>query len=70
LKQISDSGALEKVVDEVLRSNPKQVEQYKGGKSTVIGYLVGQAMKPRAGKPILRRSINCSNRSWTHDHGK
>jgi len=50
LKQISDSGALEKVVDEVLRSNPKQVEQYKGGKSTVIGYLVGQAMKATRGQ--------------------
>jgi len=50
LKQISDTGALEKVIDEVLRSSPKQVEQYKGGKTTVIGYLVGQAMKATRGQ--------------------
>ena len=37
LKTISDTGALEKIVDEVIAANPKQVEQYKGGKTTVIG---------------------------------
>jgi aspartyl-tRNA(Asn)/glutamyl-tRNA(Gln) amidotransferase subunit B len=50
LKQISDSGALEKIVDEVLAANPKQVEQFKGGKTTVIGFLVGQAMKASRGQ--------------------
>jgi len=50
LKQISDSGALEKIVDEVLANSPKQVEQYKGGKTTVIGYLVGQVMKASRGQ--------------------
>jgi aspartyl-tRNA(Asn)/glutamyl-tRNA(Gln) amidotransferase subunit B len=50
LKQISDSGALEKIVDEVLAANPKQVEQYKGGKATVIGFLVGQVMKLSRGQ--------------------
>jgi aspartyl-tRNA(Asn)/glutamyl-tRNA(Gln) amidotransferase subunit B len=50
LKQISDSGALEKIVDEVLAANPKQVEQYKGGKTTVIGFLVGQVMKSSRGQ--------------------
>jgi aspartyl-tRNA(Asn)/glutamyl-tRNA(Gln) amidotransferase subunit B len=50
LKQISDSGALEKIVDEVLAANPKQVEQYKGGKTTVIGFLVGQVMKLSRGQ--------------------
>ena len=50
LKQISDSGALEKIVDEVLAANPKQVEQYKGGKTTVIGFLVGQVMKASRGQ--------------------
>ena len=48
--QISDSGALEKIVDEVLAANPKQVEQFKGGKTTVIGFLVGQAMKASRGQ--------------------
>ena len=50
LKQISDSGALEKIVDEVMAANPKQVEQYRGGKTTVIGYLVGQVMKASRGQ--------------------
>jgi aspartyl-tRNA(Asn)/glutamyl-tRNA(Gln) amidotransferase subunit B len=50
LKQISDSGALEKIVDDVLAANPKQVEQYKGGKTTVVGFLVGQVMKASRGQ--------------------
>ncbi len=50
LKQISDTGAIEKIVDEVLAANPKQVEQYKGGKTTVIGFLVGQVMKVSKGQ--------------------
>ena len=50
LKQISDTGALEKIVDDVIAANPKQVEQYKGGKTTVIGFLVGQAMKASRGQ--------------------
>jgi aspartyl-tRNA(Asn)/glutamyl-tRNA(Gln) amidotransferase subunit B len=50
LKQISDSGALEKIVDEVLAANPRQVEQFKGGKTTVMGFLVGQVMKASRGQ--------------------
>lgn len=50
LKTISDSGAIEKIVDEVIAANPKQVEQYKGGKTTVIGFLVGQVMKASRGQ--------------------
>ena len=50
LRQISDTGALEKIVDEVLAANAKQVEQYKAGKTTVIGYLVGQVMKASKGQ--------------------
>jgi aspartyl-tRNA(Asn)/glutamyl-tRNA(Gln) amidotransferase subunit B len=50
LKQISDTGALEKVIADVIAANPKQVEQYKGGKATVINYLVGQAMKATRGQ--------------------
>ncbi len=42
LKQISDTGALEKMIDEVIAANPKQVEQYRGGKTTVLNFLVGQ----------------------------
>lgn len=50
LKQISDTGALEAIVDQVIASNPKQVEQYRSGKTTVIGFLVGQAMKASKGQ--------------------
>ena len=50
LKQISDSGALEKIVDDVIAANPKQVEQYRGGKTTVINFLVGQVMKASRGQ--------------------
>jgi aspartyl-tRNA(Asn)/glutamyl-tRNA(Gln) amidotransferase subunit B len=50
LKQISDTGALEKIIAEVIANNPKQVEQYKGGKTTVINFLVGQVMKASRGQ--------------------
>ncbi len=50
LKQISDTGALEKIIADVIAGNPKQVEQYKGGKTTVINFLVGQAMKATRGQ--------------------
>jgi len=50
LKTISDAGALEKIVDDVIAGNPKQVEQYKGGKMTVIGFLMGQVMKASRGQ--------------------
>src|SRR5579859_2351541 len=50
LTQISDTGALEKIIDEVIAGNPKQVEQYKSGKTAVIGFLVGQVMKASRGQ--------------------
>src|SRR3984957_17595197 len=50
LQQISDAGALEKIVDEVLANHAKQVEQFKSGKTTVLGFLVGQAMKASRGQ--------------------
>ncbi|MDH4023647.1 MAG: Asp-tRNA(Asn)/Glu-tRNA(Gln) amidotransferase GatCAB subunit B, partial [Gammaproteobacteria bacterium] len=50
LKQISDSGALEKMVADVLAANPAQVEQYRAGQTKVLGFLVGQIMKASAGK--------------------
>jgi aspartyl-tRNA(Asn)/glutamyl-tRNA(Gln) amidotransferase subunit B len=43
-EQSRDTSALEKIVDEVLAANPKQVEQYRAGKKTVIGFFVGQVM--------------------------
>jgi len=50
LKQISDSHALEAMIDDVIAANPKQVEQYRGGKSTVLGFFVGQIMKASRGQ--------------------
>jgi aspartyl-tRNA(Asn)/glutamyl-tRNA(Gln) amidotransferase subunit B len=50
LKQISDTGALEKIVNVVIAANPKQVDQYRGGKTAVLGFLVGQAMKASRGQ--------------------
>ena len=50
LKQITDSGAIEKVIDDVLAANAKQVEQYRAGKEAVFGFLVGQVMKASKGK--------------------
>ena len=45
----TDTGALEKIIDEIIAANPKQVEQYRGGKKTVIGFFVGQVMKASKG---------------------
>jgi len=50
LKQVTDSGAIEKLVDDVIAANPEQVQQVKDGKEQVLGYLVGQAMKLSQGK--------------------
>jgi aspartyl-tRNA(Asn)/glutamyl-tRNA(Gln) amidotransferase subunit B len=50
LKQIGDAGALEKVVEDVIAANGKQVEQYRGGKTTVMNFLVGQAMRATRGQ--------------------
>ena len=50
LKQVTDSGAIEKLVDEVIANNPDQVQQFREGKQQVLGFLVGQAMKLSQGK--------------------
>jgi len=50
LKQITDSGAIEKVIDDVIAKNPKQLEQYRSGKEALFGYFVGQVMKATGGK--------------------
>jgi aspartyl-tRNA(Asn)/glutamyl-tRNA(Gln) amidotransferase subunit B len=50
LEQISDEGALAKVIDEVIAANPKQLEQYRGGKTTVLAFFVGQVMKATRGQ--------------------
>ncbi|MBB2998236.1 MULTISPECIES: Asp-tRNA(Asn)/Glu-tRNA(Gln) amidotransferase subunit GatB [Paraburkholderia] len=50
LKQISDTGALEAIIDEVLAANPKSVEEFRAGKEKAFNALIGQAMKATKGK--------------------
>ena len=50
LQQVTDAGAIEKLVAEVLAANPEQVEQFRAGKDKVLGFLVGQVMKKSQGK--------------------
>jgi aspartyl-tRNA(Asn)/glutamyl-tRNA(Gln) amidotransferase subunit B len=60
LKQTSDTGAIDAVVDQVITANADKVEQYKSGKEALFGFFVGQVMKAMAGKapppPPSRRS--------------
>ncbi|MGH8743661.1 MAG: hypothetical protein ACREUY_05205, partial [Burkholderiales bacterium] len=65
LKQISDSSTIEKIVDEVLAANSKQVEDYRAGKEKAFNFLVGQVMKASKGKAnpqqlneILKRKLS------------
>ena len=50
LKQITDSGEIERMIEEVIAANPGQVEQYRAGKGKVLGWFVGQVMKASRGK--------------------
>lgn len=50
LKQVSDEGAIQKLIDEVLAANEKSVNDYKNGKKNAMGFLVGQCMKASKGK--------------------
>jgi aspartyl-tRNA(Asn)/glutamyl-tRNA(Gln) amidotransferase subunit B len=64
LRQMNDPDALGNIVDEVLTANPKQVEQYRGGKTAVLGFLVGKVMQATRGQAnpgtvneVLRRKL-------------
>jgi aspartyl-tRNA(Asn)/glutamyl-tRNA(Gln) amidotransferase subunit B len=50
LKQITDTGAIESIIDAVIAANPAQVEQYRAGKDKVFGFFVGQVMRESKGK--------------------
>jgi len=50
LVQVSDTGAIEAMVDEVLEKNPGQVSEFRGGKETLLGFFVGQVMRASKGK--------------------
>jgi aspartyl-tRNA(Asn)/glutamyl-tRNA(Gln) amidotransferase subunit B len=64
LKQVSDSGAIEVLIDAVISGNPDKVAEYKGGKDKLFGFFVGQVMKQSGGKAnpkmvndVLRRKL-------------
>ena len=50
LKQVTDTGAIEAIIDEVLAANPDNVAAYKGGKDKLMGFFVGQVMQKSQGK--------------------
>ena len=65
LKQVTDASAIEAMVDEVIAANPQQLEQYRAGKTKLMGFFVGQVMKASAGKAnpaqvneILKRRLD------------
>ena len=65
LRQIRDTGAIEAIIDEILRNNPDQVAGYRSGKDKLFGFFVGQAMKATEGKAnpaqlneILKRKLS------------
>ena len=68
LKQVSDTGVIEKTVDDILAANASQVEQYRAGKEQVFGFLVGQVMKALQGKAnpgvaneMLKKKLKATN---------
>ncbi len=48
LKQVTDTGAIEKLIDEIIAANPEQTAEYRSGKEKLFGFFVGQAMKASA----------------------
>ncbi|MCA8927928.1 MAG: Asp-tRNA(Asn)/Glu-tRNA(Gln) amidotransferase GatCAB subunit B, partial [Alphaproteobacteria bacterium] len=50
LRQITDTSAIEKVIDDVIAANPEQLAQYRAGKDKLFGFFVGQVMKATQGK--------------------
>ena len=66
LKQVSDTGELGRIADELLAANPQQVEQYRTGKTKVIGFFVGQMMKQTRGKgnPAVINSLLKEKLDW------
>ena len=50
LIQVSDSGFLEPIVDDIIKNNPDEVQRFKEGKKQLIGFFIGQAMKASQGK--------------------
>jgi aspartyl-tRNA(Asn)/glutamyl-tRNA(Gln) amidotransferase subunit B len=67
LKQMTDTGTIEAIVDEIITNNAPQVEQFKSGNEKILGFFVGQAMKASQGKAnpkllnqLLRKKLSKS----------
>ena len=65
LKQITDTGTIETIIDKIIADNPGQVQQYRSGKDKVFAFFVGQVMKEMQGKAnpaevnkILKAKLN------------
>ena len=50
LKQVTDKDEIEKIIEEVIKDNPKMIKEYLNGKNKLLGFFVGQAMKKTKGK--------------------
>src|SRR3546814_7209600 len=59
LKQTSDTGAIEKVIADVLAANAEKVEQYRGGKEALFGFFVGQDRKSTRRTPVTSAHLVC-----------
>ncbi|MDX1901466.1 MAG: Asp-tRNA(Asn)/Glu-tRNA(Gln) amidotransferase subunit GatB [Gammaproteobacteria bacterium] len=69
LKQVTDTSAIEKIIDEILKENPTQLADYRSGKDKLFGFFVGQAMKKSGGKAnpqqlndLLKKKLNISEK--------
>ena len=62
LVQVSDVAAIEKIVDDIIASNPKAVEDFKGGKTNAVGFLMGQVMKMSHGKANPKQATELLNK--------
>ena len=63
MEVVSDAGAIEKIVQDVIAANPKAVEDYKSGKTNVVGWLMGQVMKQSQGKANPKQATELLNKN-------
>ena len=62
MEVVSDAGEIDKIVQDVIAANPKAIEDYKGGKTNVVGWLMGQVMKISKGKANPKQATELLNK--------
>ena len=62
MEVVSNAGEIEKIVDDVLAANPKAIEDFKAGKTNVVGWLMGQVMKASQGKANPKQATEFVNK--------